>query len=860
MILKPSFQNNPEHMRLFLITIIFFCFNFNNSKGQNFGTWTWMKGSQTPGTPAVNGTIGVPNSANNPPPMIEPAGFTDLQGRFWVYGGSQLSSGAPPSAFQMWMFDPSTNNWTWMNGPSTPLAPANYGTQGIPSPTNHPGIRAGVSTWTDQDGNFWLFGNINPFALNNNNDLWKYDVATNEWIWMKGSNVTNNPGSYGTQGVPAMSNNPSARGRSSNWVDNNGDLWLYGGYCFCGNNYLLDDVWRYNIASNMWTWMGGSNSSMIPPNFGVMGVTSPTNTPGGRYSGSTWKDMNGDFWLYSGVSASAFFNQNAISDLWKYSPSSNLWTWMGGSNNVFLTDTFDVKCTPNTGYPAACDINPVSWIDDCGKLWQFGGEVRDFTAIGYTNLLWFYDPASSSFNWQGGSNTIMQPGIYGTQGVATSLNYPPSAMGGTGFKDNQGNFWMFGGCITPASPGAPCETNTLWKFVPDSACSASATPPQASINVNTPSLCDPLQINFQSGSNNPAYSYQWNFGDNSSSQNTASTANAAHSFSSPGIYTVSLIVSAAGSCFSGVDTATFQVDLSNVIPLQSFIAATSCTNYTAPWGAVYTQSGLYSDTIAASNGCDSIINLTLNITGFPTVNASSVSGTCGQPNGTATATATGGAGNYAYSWSNGATGNFISGLSSGSYSVVATDQNGCSSTSQVIVITAPAAGVTLTASDTILGLNETAVLQIIGGDTYNWSPNTGLSCDDCPSVVASPSSSTTYTVTGTDTSGCPYLRVINVLVDIVCNELFVPNIFSPNGIGNAENEKLCVYSNCIKSMNLGIYNRWGELIFTTDDQAACWDGTYKGEPVMTGVYSYRLFVEQFDGEKIERNGNITLTR
>jgi gliding motility-associated-like protein len=127
-------------------------------------------------------------------------------------------------------------------------------------------------------------------------------------------------------------------------------------------------------------------------------------------------------------------------------------------------------------------------------------------------------------------------------------------------------------------------------------------------------------------------------------------------------------------------------------------------------------------------------------------------------------------------------------------------------------------------------------------------------------VIASPSSSTTYTVTGTDTSGCPYLRVINVLVDIVCNELFVPNIFSPNGIGNAENEKLCVYSNCVKSMNLGIYNRWGELIFTTDDQTACWDGTYKGEPVMTGVYSYRLFVEQFDGEKIEKSGVITLTK
>jgi gliding motility-associated-like protein len=825
-------------LRHFLVLAIGCFLVCSVSKAQNFGTWTWMKGSQTPGTPAVNGTIGVPNSANNPPPMIEPAGFTDLQGRFWVYGGSQLASGAPPSAFQMWMFDPSTNNWTWMNGPSTPLAPANYGTQGIPSPTNHPGIRAGVSTWTDQDGNFWLFGNINPFALNNNNDLWKYDVATNEWIWMKGSNVTNNPGSYGTQGVPAMSNNPSARGRSSNWVDNNGDLWLYGGYCFCGNNYLLDDVWRYNIASNMWTWMGGSNSSMIPPNFGVMGVTSPTNTPGGRYSGSTWKDMNGDFWLYSGVSASAFFNQNAISDLWKYSPSSNLWTWMGGSNNVFLTDTFDVKCTPNTGYPAACDINPVSWIDDCGKLWQFGGEVRDFTAIGYTNLLWFYDPASSSFNWQGGSNTIMQPGIYGTQGVATSLNYPPSAMGGTGFKDNQGNFWMFGGCITPASPGAPCETNTLWKFVPDIVCSASAsaTPPQASINVNTPSLCDPLQINFQSGSNNPAYSYQWNFGDASSMQDTSSNANSSYSYTSPGIYTVALIVSANSACISGSDTATFLLDLSGSVPLASSFSAASCNAYTAPWGTVYTVSGAYSDTLQTLAGCDSIITVNLTIDADIEVQRDITS--CGpytSPGGTV------------YNQNTTFTSTF-------------TSVSGCDSIVTFNITVLPPASVSVGVNDIAITRGDTVQLNATGADSYAWSPPDGLSCINCPAPLAAPQASGSWVVSTTNAFGCTASDSIRITVDFICNELFVPDIFSPNGIGNAENEKLCVYSNCIKSMNLGIYNRWGELIFSTDNQNDCWDGTHKGVPVMTGVYTYRLFVEQLDGEKIERSGNITLTR
>jgi gliding motility-associated-like protein len=854
MSLKPSFQNNPEHMRLFLIAIIFFCFNINNSKGQNFGTWTWMKGSNTAGALPVLGTQGVPDPANTPGPMFLPVGFTDLQGRFWVYGGSVFGVQQP---FQMWMFDPATNNWTRMSGANFPGAPAVYGTQGVSSPSNFPGPRQGACGWTDLNGNPWLFGNLyNGGTLN---DLWKYDINTNEWTWVKGSNVLNDPGSYGIQGVPAMSNCPPARGHCSSWTDNNGDLWLFGGIRPNGNSSFYEDVWRYNIASNTWTWMSGAGAiGSYPANHGTLGIASPTNTPGGRWTDSKWKDSNGDFWLFSGVVGQFA----SYADMWKYSPVSKLWTWMGGSNNPTFTDTFSMKCSFNAGSPAGVDLNSVCWVDDCNRLWQFGGEGRNPFSTGYSNATWFFDPSSSSFNCQGGNVVYLQQGVYGTQGVSNPANYPPSAMGGASFRDNQGNFWMFGGCITPAFPGAPSETNTLWKFVPDSACSASAsaTPPQASINVNTPSLCDPLQINFQSGSINPTYSYQWNFGDNSSSQNTASTANAAHSFSSPGIYTVSLIVSAAGSCFSGVDTATFQVDLSNIIPLQSFIAATSCTNYTAPWGAVYTQSGLYSDTIAASNGCDSIINLTLSITGFPTVNASSVSGTCGQPNGTATATATGGSGNYAYTWSNGATGSFISGLSSGSYSVVASDQNGCSSTSQVLVSTTPATGVTLIAGDTILGINESVTLEIVGGDTYNWSPALGLNCTDCPTVIASPQSSTIYTVTGTDSIGCPYIRVVNVVIDIVCNELFVPDIFSPNGIGNPANEKLCVYSNCIKSMNLGIYNRWGELIFSTDNQNDCWDGTHKGVPVMTGVYAYRLFVEQFDEEKIEKSGNITLTR
>jgi hypothetical protein len=88
----------------------------------------------------------------------------------------------------------------------------------------------------------------------------------------------------------------------------------------------------------------------------------------------------------------------------------------------------------------------------------------------------------------------------------------------------------------------------------------------------------------------------------------------------------------------------------------------------------------------------------------------------------------------------------------------------------------------------------------------------------------------------------------------------VPTIFSPNGIGPSENEKWCIFSNCIATLSMGVYDRWGQLIFETTDPEQCWDGKKDGKEVPTGVYAFRLFVVQTDGKTIERSGTVTLTR
>lgn len=87
---------------------------------------------------------------------------------------------------------------------------------------------------------------------------------------------------------------------------------------------------------------------------------------------------------------------------------------------------------------------------------------------------------------------------------------------------------------------------------------------------------------------------------------------------------------------------------------------------------------------------------------------------------------------------------------------------------------------------------------------------------------------------------------------------FLPTAFSPNNDGI--NDALHVLGEGIVSMNLTIYNRWGETVKTMTNPAESWDGTYKGEVVPTGVYAYKLYVVLADGEVISQSGNITVVK
>ena len=195
-----------------------------------------------------------------------------------------------------------------MKGDNTINQMGIYGTQGTAAAGNKPGARYGSVSWKDASGNLWLFGG-DGYSANGRgslNDLWKYNPATNEWKWVKGDNTINQKGIYGTQGTAAAANKPGARQNSVSWSDASGNLWLFGGDGFTASSSgSLNDLWKYNPATNEWTWVKGDSTANQFGVYGTQGTAAAGNKPGGRNGSVNWSDASGNLWLFGGYGYTA---------------------------------------------------------------------------------------------------------------------------------------------------------------------------------------------------------------------------------------------------------------------------------------------------------------------------------------------------------------------------------------------------------------------------------------------------------------------------------------------------------------------------------------------------------------------------
>lgn len=142
-----------------------------------------------------------------------------------------------------------------------------------------------------------------------------------------------------------------------------------------------------------------------------------------------------------------------------------------------------------------------------------------------------------------------------------------------------------------------------------------------------------------------------------------------------------------------------------------------------------------------------------------------------------------------------------------------------------------------------------------GGD-YTWKPAVNIVEDNDTLIIVQPESTQRYMVTITNENGCATNCDYMVYVQ---NGLLLPTAFTPNGDG--VNDVFRILNTNIKLLNFSIYNRWGELVFSTSDINEGWDGVYKdvAQPMSTFVWTCDYVISK-TGKRKSAKGNVTLVR
>jgi gliding motility-associated-like protein len=159
--------------------------------------------------------------------------------------------------------------------------------------------------------------------------------------------------------------------------------------------------------------------------------------------------------------------------------------------------------------------------------------------------------------------------------------------------------------------------------------------------------------------------------------------------------------------------------------------------------------------------------------------------------------------------------------------------------------------------DQTIPLGTSAQLEATGANSFEWSPYVYLDCFDCPNPISSPTGDITYVVTGTDDNGCVNFDTVSIIIDGEVS-IFIPNVFSPNGDG--QNDYLEIFGGTWTSYEMKVYNRWGGLVFESNDPNLLWDGTKKGEPCPQALFVYKFVGTSILGQQFEKAGNVMLTR
>ena len=171
--------------------------------------------------------------------------------------------------------------------------------------------------------------------------------------------------------------------------------------------------------------------------------------------------------------------------------------------------------------------------------------------------------------------------------------------------------------------------------------------------------------------------------------------------------------------------------------------------------------------------------------------------------------------------------------------------------------------VTAEASQSTFYLGEKVQLTGSPGDGFfhYWTPGRYLTDSTSSTPIAQAKEEMTYVYTATDKDipECSFKDTVTITpYEILCGEpeVFFPTAFSPDGDGI--NDIVKIHGSNIETVELAIYDRWGKLMFETNDKNESWDGTFDGNNANPGVYVFYYDLRCIDNQRVFRKGNITL--
>jgi gliding motility-associated-like protein len=202
-----------------------------------------------------------------------------------------------------------------------------------------------------------------------------------------------------------------------------------------------------------------------------------------------------------------------------------------------------------------------------------------------------------------------------------------------------------------------------------------------------------------------------------------------------------------------------------------------------------------------------------------------------------------------YKWQDGTTQHIFIPHEAGIYHVTVTDIHGCTAADTLKLLFYPRPNLSLTSGLSICE-PDTFVTAFSSASHYLWSDGTTSASFPIRSYG-------TFSVTVTDSNSCTHTAAVEVTSSCM-GDIYVPNAFTPlnrDGI----NDLFVPVGRNITSMHLFIYNRWGELLFESNNSTG-WDGTFRSQSMPADVYVYRINYISLGGYTGTLHGNVTLLK